>query len=183
MADEAHVRAAGLGEHVVSDDPADELVAYGLGSCVGLVLWGPGRRRRVMALAHVVMPDSRGRAGSGPARFADSAVPYLVALLTQAGCLAGSLQAVMAGGAAMFAASGGALGDIGASNVARLRDELRRAGIPLRAESVGGRVGRTLRAWVACGRVCVNQLGVGEIDLWPGQAEAGGAAAAGGVQG
>lgn len=155
--------SVGLGERQVSSDPNCQLVAYGLGSCVGLVMWGRRGLRRVMAMAHVVMPDSHGHAGVR-AKFADTAVADLVEALTGAGCLRSSLQAVIGGGASMF--PGSPLDDIGAANVARIRQELHRLHIPLRAAAVGGSRGRTVRAWVGEGRVVASTVGTGEVELW-----------------
>jgi chemotaxis protein CheD len=167
VAAEYRVVVAGLGERRVSADPGDLLVAYGLGSCVGLVIWGWQGGRFVAGLAHVVMPDSRGQAGAEPAKYADTAVADLAAALRRAGCRPDGLQAVMAGGAAMFRGASGALGEIGAANAARLRAELERAGIPLRAAAVGGERGRTLRVWVGGQRITVSAVGGAEVALWP----------------
>ena len=53
-----------MGEMVVSADPADELVALGLGSCIGLAI--VDRPARVAGLAHIVLPESRDK--TEPAR-------------------------------------------------------------------------------------------------------------------
>jgi chemotaxis protein CheD len=158
--------SVGLGERALSDRRGCQLVTYGLGSCVGLVIWGWRGEDRVVGLAHVVMPDSRGQAGTQTAKYADTAVADMARALMAAGCSAASLQAVIGGGASMFPRL--PVGDIGASNVARIREELRRLNIPLRAEAVGGHRGRTLRASVGDGRIVVSTVGGDEVELWRG---------------
>ena len=45
-----------MGELAVSATPTDELVAVGLGSCIGLVI--VDRSAGVAGLAHIVLPQS-----------------------------------------------------------------------------------------------------------------------------
>ena len=168
MCPEADVLAVGIGELKISNLPGQELAAYGLGSCIGLVLWGPAGGRRVLAMAHVVMPDSHGRRDGGPAKYADLVVPDVVQRLLAAGCRRDHLQAVMAGGACMFPGLA-ALGDIGAANGARVRRGLQEAGIPLRSAEIGGNRGRTLLADVATGRISSTTAGGAPVILWPAE--------------
>ena len=51
-----------MGELAVSGTVGDELVAIGLGSCIGLAL--VDRDANVAGLAHVVLPESQGKAGT-----------------------------------------------------------------------------------------------------------------------
>ena len=65
---------ARMGEMVVSNAPTDELIARGLGSCIGLAI--VDRRAGVAGLAHIVLPERH--PGGDRGRFADTAVPQLV---------------------------------------------------------------------------------------------------------
>lgn len=170
MADEVAVLSAGLGQLQISGRPDQRLVAYGLGSCIGLVVWGWRGLVRVVALAHVVMPHSRGRPEEDPAKFADTAVPEAIRMLVAAGCGPSGLQAVIAGGACMFPGTA-SLGEIGAANAARVQQELGRVRIPLRAAEIGGRRGRTLTAAVGSGRIECSTAGGAQTVLWPGGPE------------
>lgn len=152
----------GLGECRVARDPRTMLVAYGLGSCVGLVLCAPGE---AVALLHVVLPTSRGARTGEPGKYADTAVPYALAVLTGQGVPMRRLVAVLCGGASIFAS------EIGRANVAALRQELQKARVPIAAEDVGGRRGRTVFAELS-GRVVVQEAGAEPRELW---ARAGGA--------
>ena len=57
-----------MGELAASSSPGDVLVCVGLGSCIGLAL--VCRDGRACGLAHIVLPDSGGREGDRPAKFA-----------------------------------------------------------------------------------------------------------------
>ncbi len=143
-----------MGELAVSSTVGDELVAIGLGSCVGLAM--VDREAGVAGLAHVVLPESLGK--SGPAgKFADLAVPDLIARLAERGAARGRLEAVLIGGARMFTV--GASLDIGARNAEAVREALIKAGVPVRAQEIGGTRGRTAR--VIVGEEVTSQLAGG----------------------
>ena len=129
-----------MGELAVSGTVGDELVAIGLGSCIGLAL--VDRSANVAGLAHVVLPESQGKT-EPKAKFADLAVPDLIERLLGAGAVKRRLEAVLIGGARMF--SVGASLDIGARNAEAVRGALKQAGIRIKTEEVGGNRGRTAR--------------------------------------
>ncbi len=161
-----------MGELAASATPGDELVSMGLGSCVGVAL--VDREQAVAGLAHVMLPTANA-AYSAPAKFADRAVPSLVALAERMGARPGRLEAILAGGAQMFAksVSAGSAGglDLGARNEAAVRAALAGAGIPVRAAATGGDRGRTVRVRVGEARVTVKEAGGAEVELWhPGRA-------------
>jgi chemotaxis protein CheD len=143
-----------MGEMVVSAAAGDELVAIGLGSCIGLTVID--RSAGVAGLAHIVLPDSGG--AEGPAgKFADLAVPELIRLLVARGALKMRLEAVMVGGARMFSHGGAGL-DIGARNTEAVHAALKKAGIGVKAAETGGMRGRTSRVIVA-GEVTAHVAG------------------------
>lgn len=144
-----------MGELAVSKTDGDELVAIGLGSCIGLALID--RQAGVAGLAHVVLPESSSPNGP-PGKFADTAVPELIARLERLGAVKRRLQAVMIGGARMFAI--GASLDIGSRNAAAVKQHLSRYGIPIHAEEIGGNRGRTAR--VVLGTDVSSQLAGGQ---------------------
>lgn len=122
------------------------LVSHGLGSCVAIILYDP--QHRVAGLAHVLLPnETYSRDRSRPAKFAQAAVPHLVAEMRRAGAN-GTLTARLVGGASMFGALLSSSGvNMGARNVAAAKEALQAAGVGLIAEDVGGEFGRTV--WVA----------------------------------
>jgi chemotaxis protein CheD len=142
-----------MGEIEVSKRTGDELVARGLGSCIGLALID--RVSGVAGMAHVVLPESNG-SDPQPGKFADTAVPALIAQVQKAGAVLRRLDAVIAGGARMFE-----LGemDIGARNAAAVKTALTRAGLTVRAADTGGNRGRTMRMTVGEFDVTVKEAG------------------------
>jgi chemotaxis protein CheD len=144
-----------MGEFAVSNTAGDELVAIGLGSCIGLAL--VDREAGVAGLAHVVLPESQGKPGPA-AKFADLAIPDLITRLVEAGAERRRLQAVMIGGARMFTV--GASLDIGARNSEAVREALGKERIKIHAEEIGGNRGRTAR--VIVGTEITSQLAGGE---------------------
>lgn len=143
-----------MGELAVSASPGEELVAIGLGSCIGLAI--ADREAGVAALAHVVLPESMGKTEPA-AKFADLVVPHILTKLEQAGAVRRRLLAVMVGGARMFSV-GDSL-DIGTRNAEAVRAELRRAAIKIHTEEIGGSRGRTAR--VVVGQDISSQLAGG----------------------
>ncbi len=143
-----------MAEMTVASRADDVLVALGLGSCIGVAIVDEGRR--AAGMAHVVLPAAGEGAGDAEAKFADTAIPALVARVRSRTGGGARLSAALAGGSQMFALSGSAQSrlDIGVRNDAAARNALRRLGIPIRAAATGGSVGRTLRVrlddWTSC---------------------------------
>src|SRR3954467_10217512 len=143
-----------MGDYRASRDPGDVLVSIGLGSCIGLAV--VDGERGVAGLAHILLPGSPpARPSPSPGKFADTAVPALVDLVTSLGTPRRDLQAVLVGGAQMFAigADGSPTLDIGARNGRATREALERAHLKVRAAATGGSTGRTSRVHVGDGTV------------------------------
>jgi chemotaxis protein CheD len=152
-----------MGEHAVSKTPGGVLVSLGLGSCIGLALVARGG---VFAgLAHVMLPDSRDGGGGATAKFADTAVPLLVAELARLGVPRARLSAAIVGGAQMFSFGSAAGLDIGRRNEEAVRDALAEAAIPVAAARTRGTTGRTIRVHVGSGLVTVKDVGGAEVPL------------------
>jgi len=116
------------------------MMTIGLGSCVGLSLYDDSAS--VGAMVHIMLPDSAGRTDR-PGKYADTAIALLVKELNALGCKNRSLVAKMAGGACMFEYFGANL-NIGERNAEKVRALLRENHIPIIAEDVGGKVGRSV---------------------------------------
>lgn len=139
------------------------IVTLGLGSCVAIMLYDG--QAHAGAMAHVLLPSkSLARDLGNPAKFPETAVPLLVTRLTQLGAEPRRLVAKLAGGASMFAQlmTPGTV-QMGERNVAAAHDALRRAGIPLVREAVGGGAGRSVRFYVSDGRVEVRSVGADAV--------------------
>ncbi len=126
-----------------------------LGSCIGVILRDPDRR--VSGLAHIMLPlRQRDDAASG--KYADSAIPALMARVLAGGGRNGSLQAFLIGGAQMFPMGNAALASIGDQNVNVARKILKDSNIPVVFEDTGGRAGRAVLFDNSTGQVSVRTL-------------------------
>lgn len=128
----------GIGDHKVGTEP---MATVGLGSCVALILFD--RRSGIGAMAHVMLPESRGKTEK-PGKFADTAIEVLLDELEQKGVLKTSLKAKLVGGASMFSTPSNNL-NIGERNINALRELLEKARITIEKEDVGGTSGRSVQ--------------------------------------
>lgn len=160
-----------MGELAVAGGTRDVLTTIGLGSCVGVALLDPAQGS--VGLAHVVFPAAPERDVSTPGKFADTAVPALLAALEKLGSVRSGLQAVLVGGARMFNFGRGVELDIGAANIAAARAALGSAGVRVYADATGGTIGRSLRVAAAGQSVSVRQSGT-ELELYRARREGGG---------
>ncbi|MGI9859976.1 chemotaxis protein CheD [Moorella naiadis] len=149
----------GIAEWQVLGAPG-RLVTLGLGSCVGIALYDS--RNRLGGLAHIMLPDSsQFQDRSNRAKFADLAIPDLVASLGRQGARPGRLVAKIAGGAQMFTSGDRHLSllNIGQRNAAMVRKTLADLAIPLVAEDTGGNYGRTMIFDLDKGDVLIRTIG------------------------
>jgi chemotaxis protein CheD len=158
-----------MGELAVSRVPGHVLVSLGLGSCIGLALID--RKMGIAGLAHIVLPQSQGQAQEHPRKFADLALPEMLAELEQIGARRLRLEAVLVGGASMFAVSTASL-EVGQRNEAAVRELLLKERIPVVAAATGGSKGRTVRVDVASSVVTVREAGGKNIELLASSATA-----------
>ena len=140
-------------------------MSLGLGSCIGLALLD--RRLAVAGFAHVVLPARRARRRTRKWKFADQAVPELISPMVKLGARRPMLEAVLVGGASMFAVSKSSL-EVGQRNDAAVRDLLRAERINVIATETGGSRGRTIRVYVGPHKVTVREAGGTEKALVPG---------------
>ena len=154
-----------MGELAVSSVPGHVLVSLGLGSCIGLALLD--RKMGVAGLAHIVLPQSQGHGGENSRKFADFAVPELVSELEGIGARKIRLEAVLVGGASMFAVASSSL-EVGQRNEASVRELLKAMCIPVKATATGGNKGRTIRVDVSTAAVTVREAGGKDTELLAG---------------
>jgi len=127
----------GIGDHKVSADP---MATVGLGSCVALILYD--KRNGNGAMAHVMLPESRGKTEK-PGKFADTALEVLIDELDKKGSVKTFLRAKLVGGASMFSTPSKNL-NIGERNINALKELLEKVKIPIEKEDVGGTSGRSV---------------------------------------
>ena len=153
-----------MGELAASRTAGERLVTLGLGSCIGVALLD--RRTGVAGLAHVVLPDSGGHTEVNRFKFADHAVPELIERVVALGGRRPLLEAVLVGGASMFAGAGSTL-EVGARNAAAVKAALAKERIRVHAEDTGGTKGRTVRVDPITGVVTVRKAGAKDEQLYP----------------
>jgi chemotaxis protein CheD len=150
-----------IGEMMVSADPADVLVVYGVGSCVVVCLHDPVTQ--VGGLLHALLPGAawNRRAVSGkPTKFVDQGVPLLLKSLIDLGAKPARLQAHLCGGASMITTAGfNDMMNIGERNVLAAQMALQAAGLKINAQATGGQNGRTVKLRIANGQVTLKMLG------------------------
>jgi chemotaxis protein CheD len=154
-----------MGELAVSSVPGHVLVSLGLGSCIGLAL--VDRRMGIAGLAHIVLPQSQGHGSENSRKFADLAIPEMLAELERTGARKVRLEAALVGGASMFAVSAASL-EVGQRNEAAVRELLKQHRIPVTATATGGNRGRTIRVEVGTSMVTVREAGGTDTELLAG---------------
>jgi chemotaxis protein CheD len=153
-----------VAQHAVAG-AGEVLLTLGLGSCVAIMLHDPVAR--VGGMAHVLLPEpALARDRSNPSKFASTAVPLLLEELRALGGREKRLEARLAGGASMFTSLmvPGSL-NMGERNIRASREALRKAGIPILGEAVGGDFGRSVRFAVGEGRTLVTSVGRPDVLL------------------
>src|SRR5262245_6505023 len=129
------------------------LVAYGLGSCVGLFLYDP--QTEIGGLAHIMLPGARpsDNLTVSENKFAVNACESMLEEMRQSGADPRGISAVMVGGAHMFHDTAELSKQIGFRNQESVRQILQDRSIALMAEETGGDLGRTMEADVSSGNV------------------------------
>jgi chemotaxis protein CheD len=154
-----HANAIGMGEIGVAKGNGS--LRTFVGSCVGLAIYC--QREKVAGLAHIVLPDSKGK-GEPAGKYADTAIPETIRLLEDlVGRRGLRLSAKVVGGAKMFAFHKGIT--IGEQNVAAVERILGDCGIPVLARCCGGEKGRRVSLDVSTGAIRVETMGFPEERL------------------
>ena len=135
-----------------------ELITYALGSCIGICLYDPGVK--LAALIHIMLPINMEAGRKNTMKYADTGIKDTLRQLEARGARKNRLVAKIAGGAKMFEVSGSTgLGNIGQRNIESVHLNLRREGIHIVSENVGGTVARTLSFFPATGQGQIRAYG------------------------
>ncbi len=155
-------RVVGIAEYLTAQNP-DRLVAYGLGSCVGIALYDP--RLKLGGLAHAMLPLSQFHPQSkSRGKFVDTALEELLGIMKKVGGRQKRLQAKLVGGANMFTSIVRNPLPIGLRNIMAAREILKNYQIPIVSEEVGGMQGRTMFFSLSDGRIQIRKLN--QVDQW-----------------
>ena len=138
--------------------PGDRLITYALGSCIGFAVHDPAAG--FGGLLHVMLPLSTvnpQKALENPCMFVDTGVPLLFRECYKAGADKGRIVVKVAGGAHTGENEEADRFQIGKRNILTLRKLLRRNGVPLRAQDVGGfQTSRTMSLEIGSGDVILK---------------------------
>lgn len=133
------------------------LITYALGSCIGICLGDPVAR--VGALVHIMLPLNLETGRKNSYKYADTGIKETLKKMEAMGAMRPRIVAKIAGGAKMFEVANASLGNIGQRNIESVHMTLKREGIRLLAEDVGGNVARTLLFDVNSGQGCIRSYG------------------------
>lgn len=156
--------AVGLGEVKLSRNPEDVLVAFGLGSCVGIGMYDP--QVNVAGLLHAVLPFSPNGTVERSPKYVVSGIEILLEELVRYGAQPSRLIVRMAGGANMLNAPGfSQTFNIGTRNVEAAYETFKKFRLKLAGQEVGGTIGRTVRFYVRDGRMTIRTVGNQEREV------------------
>lgn len=141
-----------MGETAVSTN-ASTLAATGIGSCVVITLYDP--KRKVGALSHAMLPShSQGSLHQArDTKYIDVAIEEMLRKMLTLGTKQQDIEAKLVGAANMFPEFDS---DIGKQNVLGAKDKLKKEGIRLVGDCVGGSIGRSVDLDIASGLVTVK---------------------------
>lgn len=136
------------------------LVTYALGSCIGICLYDPAIK--LGAMIHIMLPLNMETGRTNTMKYADTGIRETLKQMEAKGASRSRITAKIAGGAKMFD-TGGSFGNIGQRNVESVYMILKREGVRLLKEDVGGKVARTLLFDVSTGSACVRCYGKADL--------------------
>jgi chemotaxis protein CheD len=148
----------GISDLKVSNNPADSMVTYALGSCIAVAVYDPAAK--VGGLLHYMLPDSTldaGKARETPGMFADTGIPLLFKSCYGMGADKKRMVVKVAGGASILDESN--FFRIGQKNIMAMRKLFWRNNILIDAEDTGKNFNRTVRLDVGTGRVFIKRAG------------------------
>jgi chemotaxis protein CheD len=145
----------------VSNNPADVLITYALGSCICVAVFDP--RVKVGGLLHFMLPDSSldpDRAKAVPAMFADTGITCLFKSCYAYGAEKKRMVVKVAGGASIMDDTN--YFRIGQKNITAMRKIFWRNNVLIDGEDTGKNCNRTIRLELSSGR-CILKSSDGTV--------------------
>lgn len=139
-----------VGEIFVGTKPT-EIVTV-LGSCVSVCLYDP--REQVGAMNHYLVPLWNGNGLQTP-KFGNISIPKLIETMEHIGCHRLNLEAKIFGGANINHTDHEHM-MVGKKNILIAKEILKEAGIPIKAEDVGGNRGRRIMMKSDTGKIMLR---------------------------
>ena len=138
------------------------LITYALGSCIGICLYDPVVK--LGGLLHIMLPLNMETGRKNPLKYADTGMAEMLRQMEAMGANRSRMVAKIAGGAKMFEVTGG-LGNIGQRNIESVRIQMKKYGLRIANEDVGGTVARTMSMDVQTGTITVRSYGRPDLIL------------------
>ena len=154
----------GVADMKVSKNPAESIITYSLGSCIGLVLYDPVVKAG--GILHYMLPESsidKEKASARPYMFADSGIPRLFKTLYSLGGVKQRMNVYVAGGAEILDQKG--FFNIGKRNYMALKKMFFKNNVIINKQNVGGNINRTVRIEIATGDIYVKTSGSKEVKI------------------
>lgn len=129
----------------VTENPADVLVTYSLGSCLGITVYDP--QIQVAGMVHCMLPLSKvdpSKAKARPGMFVDTGVSLLLTTLFKMGARKSRIVINVAGGAHVLNNENNMF-KIGERNFTVMRKILWKNGLLMHVSDIGGTNSRTIR--------------------------------------
>ncbi len=148
----------GISDLKVSNNPADSMITYALGSCIAVAVYDPVAK--VGGLLHFMLPDSTldaGKAKDTPAMFADTGIPLLFKSCYKLGADKKRMVVKVAGGASILDESN--FFRIGQKNIMAMRKLFWNNNVLIDAEDTGKNFNRTVRIDLGTGKVSIKRAG------------------------
>ncbi|MDI6686609.1 MAG: chemotaxis protein CheD [Desulfobacterales bacterium] len=146
----------GISDMKASRDVEDVLIAYALGSCIGVAVYDPVVK--VGGLLHFMLPDSSldlNKALKKPAMFADTGIPFLFKSCYMLGSEKRRMIVKIAGGSNIMDVSDHFR--IGQKNITALRKIFWKNNVMIDNEDTGGSHNRTVLLDISTGKVVVKE--------------------------
>lgn len=152
--------SVGIADMKVSNDPEGVLVAYSVGSCIGVAIYDPVVK--VGGMLHYMLPESsldNRKAKKNPSMFADTGIPLLFKETYRLGAKKDRLRVTVVGGAQILDQKG--LFNIGKRNYMVLKKMFLKNNVRIDFEDVGSNVTRTLKLEIESGKAWLRVSGLG----------------------
>jgi chemotaxis protein CheD len=154
----------GLGEIAVSKNREEVLVAFGLGSCVGVGIYDPVKG--VAGLLHAVLPEPLNNNEQDSTKYVGNGINKLFEEVIKLGAVKERLIIRIAGGSNMLTSPGlSKTFDIGTRNTTMAINLLNAQKLKIVSQSIGGNIGRTFRVYVVDGKMTIRMIGQKETEF------------------
>ncbi len=154
--------AVNFSEMRISSNPVETLVAFSIGSGIGMTIHDPAGG--VGGVLNFILPDSKRAGGKNLSQnrfmFADTGISVFLQTLFERGAKAEHMKVVIAGGAHILDRTG--VFSIGQKNLEALKTSLGNFDLKIRHEATGGTKSRTICLEIGSGRSIIKTFGEGE---------------------